>query len=498
MGFTLTLTELLIYTGIVAFLLTAVTGFVFKGHKSWIMTYLQNFCGALFLFSGYVKAIDPLGTAYKMEQYFTEFQSTFEGTWVSFIAPLFPWLSSFSAGFSVFMIVFEIVLGLMLIIGAKPKLTAWLFLILVAFFTVLTGFTYLTGYVGDGVNFFQFTQWTDYKASNMKVTDCGCFGDFLKLEPRVSFLKDVFLMIPALYFVFRYKDMHEMFSPKIRSILIGACTLIVTIYCLSNFVWDIPRIDFRPFRKGADIKNIKIEEEDAAANVQILTWILENKNDQKVIKLSNADYMGNLKNYPRSEWSVIDQEKTEPTIKSTKISEFEINNVLGEDITYEILEDPEYSFMIVSHKMYGTPVSSQRTVQDTVFAVDTLVTVDGAVELSKRIVDVSAREESYYDYVWDADFKNGYTEDIMPLIEKAKAAGIKSYVVVGGAGIEMIEDLRSEIGVEVPFYTADDILLKTIVRSNPGVVLWKDGKILNKWHHDQLPSFEEIKKENID
>ena len=91
--------------------------------------------GALFIFSGWVKAIDPLGTAYKMEQYFAEFESTFEHTWFSFLAPMFPFLSEYAISFSVFMIIFEIVLGLMLLIGAAPKFTSWAFFLLVAFFT---------------------------------------------------------------------------------------------------------------------------------------------------------------------------------------------------------------------------------------------------------------------------------------------------------------------------------------------------------------------------
>ena len=493
----MTLTTLIIYIGITAFLLTAVTGFVFKGHKSWLMTYLQNFTGALFVFSGYVKAVDPLGTAYKMEQYFTAFESTFEGTWMSFLAPLFPWMSEYVTSFSVIMIVFEIVLGLMLIMGYKSKLTSWLFLLLVAFFTVLTGFTYLTGYVPSGVNFFQFGSWTEYVATNMQVTDCGCFGDFLKLEPKVSFMKDIALMIPALYFVFKHKDMHELFTGKIRNIIVLVSTILVTIYCFNNFMWDIPKTDFRPFKKGIDVKAQRIAEEDAEAAVQIVAWELENIASGKVIELPNAQYMSNFKDYPKTEWKITDQIKTEPTIKPTKISEYEITAVNGDDMTYQLLEDPEYSIMIVSYKMYGDANKASRTIQDTTYTIDTLVSDNGVVDIVKSISEISSREETYYDYVWDQSFYNDYAETIVPLVKDARAAGIKSYTVVGGAGADMIDDFKGELGFEMPFYTADDILLKTIVRSNPGVVLWKDGVVVNKWHVDQLPSFADIKKENI-
>lgn len=79
------------------------------------------------MFSGWVKAVDPMGTAFKMEDYFAEFESTFSETAMSFVAPLFPLLSQYSLAFAIFMIIFEIVLGIMLILGDRPKWTSWLF-----------------------------------------------------------------------------------------------------------------------------------------------------------------------------------------------------------------------------------------------------------------------------------------------------------------------------------------------------------------------------------
>lgn len=152
----MTLQTLILYIAIIAAVLTGIIGLMKKGHKNWLMTFLQNFTGVLFIISGLVKAIDPMGTAFKMEQYFTEFEYTFADTSAKFLAPLFPFLSSISLIFSVVMIVFEIVLGVMLILGHKSKLTSWAFLLLVLFFTVLTGFTFLTGYVPTSANFLIF------------------------------------------------------------------------------------------------------------------------------------------------------------------------------------------------------------------------------------------------------------------------------------------------------------------------------------------------------
>ena len=139
------------------------------------------------------------------------------------LAPLFPALSEQSTGFSIFMVTFEIVLGVMLIVGWRRKLTAWLFFLLVVFFTLLTGFTFLTGYVPSDANFFDFAKWGPYVKDQMRVTDCGCFGDFIKLDPRISFYKDLGLMIPAiLFFLFRSKWMHQIFDRK-RGWIVGIC-----------------------------------------------------------------------------------------------------------------------------------------------------------------------------------------------------------------------------------------------------------------------------------
>ncbi len=494
----ITLSGLLIGVGVAAILLTVITGLIFKdGHKSWLMTYLQNYTGALFIFSGLVKAVDPLGTAYKMEQYFSEFAYTFEPTWFGFLAPIFPWFSNYSVVFSVVMIVFEIVLGLMLVMGVKGKLTSWLFLGLVGFFTFLTGFTYLTGYVPEGGNFFNFGSWREYNANNMKVTDCGCFGDFLKLEPKVSFFKDVALLFPAFYFVLRHKDMHEWFSDKVRWSILGVSTVGLLFYCFSNYVWDLPHEDFRPFKINTDVASIREAEEDAAASVQITDWTLENTNTKEVITIPTATYYAGLSSEYAKEkgWKVLDQIKTEPSLKPTKISDFDIKDYEGYEVTYNYL-DPEagQNFMIVSHKTYGHPEFSKITVQDTTFITDT-VEVAGVElpQIVRSIGEIKSVEKEVVDYIWDADWKADYVNQIKPLLEQAQKDGHAVSIVFGGADKAMVDDFAAETGIKADYYNADDILLKTIVRSNPGIVLWENGKIEYKWHKNKLPNYDEIK-----
>ncbi len=494
----MTLTTVFTYVAIAAVVLTLLTEFVFKARKNWITTYFQHFTGALFIFSGAVKAMDPLGTAYKMEQYFAEFKYTFEETWMSFIAPLFPVLSDYSISFSVFMIVLEIVLGIALIIGSRPKLTSWVFFLLVFFFTFLTGFTYLNGHVPQGANFFEFGKWDTWVESNMKVTDCGCFGDFLKLKPKVSFYKDLFLMIPAIWFLFQFKDFHRWFSPKQRGGLLGLSTLGLLIYCLSNFVWDIPGKDFRPFKVGADIRTTRQIETDAQAAVQVIAYKMTNKKDGKVVEMPYAQFLKEYSSYPKADWSY-EQIKTEPTIEATKISEMSITDADGNEMVEEILEDPNYSFMLVSYKLYGTPKSEEITQTIPVYSYDTIPSTEkeGEFVIEKKLAGNETKTVQEVTYDWEEDFEGIYRDKVNPFADAAQAAGFKVFGVAGGAGATMIEHFRHATQAAYPIYEADDILLKTIVRSNPGIVLMKDGKIVMKWHKKKLPTFEEVKQQYL-
>ncbi|GLR15481.1 DoxX family protein [Portibacter lacus] len=484
----MTLTTILIYVAIAAVILTAIVGFLKKGKVNWVLTFLQNYCGALFIFSGWVKAIDPLGTAYKMEQYFGEFTSVFEPTWFSFLGPLFPFLSEYSVGFSVFMIILEIALGLMLIFGIRRLFTSWVFLGIVIFFTILTGFTFLTGFVPEGVNFFNFGSWAAYTESNMKVTDCGCFGDFVKLKPKTSFFKDVFLLIPAIIFVVAHKKMHQIFNKEIRTGVLAISIIGLFIYSLSNYKWDIPHADFRPFKIGADIATTKAKEMEAAGNVQIIAYKLQSKSDPgKVVELSYDVYMKEFKKYPKAEWTVIDQVKTEPAIEPTKISDFEISSLDGYDAADELLSEEGYSLWIVCHKLKGVNELNKVMVQDTTFDVDTAGV--------KTIADIQEKEMEAYQMNWDEEYSEKFATAINPFVEAAKKDGVDAHVFIGKFGKDEVLDFKDKVGPDATYYTADDILLKTIVRSNPGVVLVKNGVIVHKWHVKKLPPYLQVKSQ---
>jgi uncharacterized membrane protein YphA (DoxX/SURF4 family) len=487
---------LALYIGIAALAFSFVVIKVWKKHNNMLMTFLQNFAGFLFIFSGWVKAVDPLGTAYKLEQYFAEFEYTFEPTWFSFIAPLFPFFSNYALTLSIITIIFEIVLGIMLVIGAKPKFTSWAFFLLVLFFTFLTGFTYLTGYVPSGENFFSFGSWQEYDARNMRVTDCGCFGDFIKLEPKVSFFKDVVLLFPALFFIFKFRDMHQLMTEKMRNIAVGASTALLLLYCINNFHFNLPHIDFRDFNNGANVAAIKEAEDEAAANVQITHWEMLNKSTGEITILENAYYMKNYLDYPKEEWEVLEQIMSKPAIPRSKISDFSIEDADGNDVNYVYLDNDQYHFMIVSHKAKYTTMTAEVMVKDSIYAVDT-VFIDGMddYQLLKRLDRVEDKTETLVTFNWNKTYLNDFRNNLKPFIDAALADGHEVSVVFGALSRPMVESFKKTMELDVECYTADDILLKTIIRSNPGIVLWKDGSIIRKWHKKRLPNFDQVKKQ---
>ncbi|MCB0576108.1 MAG: DoxX family membrane protein, partial [Saprospiraceae bacterium] len=339
-----------------------------KKHKNVLWTFLQHFCGVWFIFSGLVKAVDPIGTAYKMEDYFAAFEQTFEGlnNMFSGLAPLFPWLAKSSEGFSIVMIALEIALGIMLIVGYTRKWTAWLFFLLVFFFTILTGFTYLTGFVPSDANFFDFAKWGPYVKNQMRVTDCGCFGDFIKLDPKVSFFKDLGLMVPALMFLLRSRNMHQLWTAGRRNTIVLFGTLASLLLCVRNTYWDLPMVDFRPFKVGSNVRERR--ELETNAKVDILGWVLENDSLGKTITYMEPEPNGYtyFKEYPKNQgWHVKDQIQTDLYIEQdgqripvtkTKVSEFIVESDENDatiEVTEDLLSEPGYSMMIVAYKLKG-------------------------------------------------------------------------------------------------------------------------------------------------
>ena len=427
----MTLTKVFIYTLIAALVITGGTYYI-KKPKNIFTDILKNFLGAFFIFSGFVKAIDPLGTAYKMHDYFIAFGG------------FFPKLDPLTLPLAVFMIVLEIVLGIVLILGLFKRIALYGSFALILFFTFLTGYTYLNGYInpdyynkelvaekkaaGETVPLI-----VEFDKNNMKVTDCGCFGDFLKLDPKISFFKDIFLIAVIIFLIFFMHTISPAFESRLAEyILIGASTLFSLLFCFSNYISDLPMVDFRPYKVGNNIPELMIPEREP--DIEFL-FVYENENTGEVGEFD-------VKNLPKAADGWKFKERKENVIDPgvpAKINNFLVLNENGEEVNSTLLEDENYNFWLVAYSLEKT---------------------------NKKAF-----------------------EKLNGIAEAAESDGYQFFALASDAN----DEFRHEVQAAYPFYSADATFLKTIIRSNPGLMLVKNGKVIAKWHHRHVPSYDEIK-----
>lgn len=357
--------------------------------------------GLVFAFSGFVKIIDPLGSAYKFEDYFLAFNME--------------WAFFMSLPMSILMSTLELVIGLAILLGLKMKYSAWGGLLFMAFFTPLTL----------------------YLAVTNPISDCGCFGEAIIFTNWETFYKNVFLMAAAIFVFIHRKKVKPLISETGDYVAVGiatALTVLLGIYCLLY----LPIIDFRPWKVGNDISELVISTPE---EVEIFLVYKNNKTGET--KEYDADNIPWNDEEWTENWTYKEQRRQviSPAIEA-EIEAFYIESEFGDDLTEYYINNEDFVFMVVS---YGLKSSNKRA------------------------------------------FEN----KIIPIYSKAKSKDI-DFIVLTGSTLSEIDDFNKSLSTELPFYLSDEIELKTVIRSNPGLVLLKDGVILDKWSHRSIPDFEKI------
>lgn len=361
--------------------------------KVWV-----NICrfvlAVVFIFSGFVKAIDPFGSFYKIQDYLTAFNliSWFPGYW-----PLL---------FAVLLAAIEFCAGIYLFLGIRRKISSTLAFLLMLVMTPLTF----------------------YLALADPVSDCGCFGDALVLTNWQTFGKNVVLLVAAVTVFRQWREITRFITLKMEWIFSMYTILFVfalSAYCLRN----LPLLDFRPYKIGTNIKAGMEITEGAKLSVLETTFVMEKDGKRKEFTLDN---------YPDSTWTFVE---TRTIVKEKgyepPIHDFAMQSLTsGTDITDSVLTSRGYTFLLVAHRIEEAD--------------------DSNIDLINEIYDYSV-EHGYGFYALTSS-----PEDAIAL-------------------------WCDRTGAEYPFCQMDDITLKTIIRSNPGLLLIKDGTILNKWSDSQLP-----------
>ena len=348
------------------------------------------FVGLLFIISGLIKLNDPMGFSFKLEEYFS-----------AGVLDL-PFFEPYALAISIFVVILEVLLGVMLLVGFKPKFTVWSLLLMIVFFTFLTF----------------------YSAYFNKVTDCGCFGDAIKLTPWESFTKDVILLILILILFVGRKYISSILGPTIKRIIVTLALLLSAGY--AYYVLNhLPVVDFRPYKIGANIQEGMVVPEGAPQAIYDYAWRFKTSDGDKIV-VTQGDY-------PTVEGEFIDVETTEVQAGyEPPIHDFTIEQN-GEDFAASLLQEPKL-VMVIAYDLAKS---------DLVFD-EIKKTTDFAIQNHYKVIGMSASSP------------------------------------------EISGEIVSRHNLNFEFYFTDETALKTIVRSNPGVLVLHRGTIEQKVHHNDL------------
>jgi uncharacterized membrane protein YphA (DoxX/SURF4 family) len=359
-----------------------------------ITTVCRFVLAVVFIFSGFVKAIDPLGTQYKIQDYLDAFG------WTDVFPESIPFIAAALLG------MLEFCLGVYLFFGIRRIIAPRA---VVAVMAIMTPLTF-------------------WLALDNPVSDCGCFGDAVVLTNWETFGKNVVLLAMSLVVLKWRKRIFPLATTRFDWLI--ALYGFLYIFCMTIYCYrHLPIFDFRPYYVGADIRQgMEIPEGKEPTEFET----------RFVLQKDGVEKEFTLENYPDSTWTFVDSRTVvkkkgyEPPIHDFSMIRYED----GEDITEQVLADERYTFLLVAHQLEQAS--------------------DSRIDLINEL----------YDYC----LEYGY-----------------AFYCLTSSSDEDILKWQEDTGAEYPFCLMDNITLKTMVRSNPGLILLKKGVVIHKWNVVDFP-----------
>ena len=375
--------------------------------KNIALNFCRIFVGLLFIASGLIKANDPMGFGYKLQEYFDVFHISF--------------LGDFATGIAMLLCIIEVVLGAMLLCGFWRKKVTVALLVTIIFFTFLT-----------------------FVSAVFKVvTSCGCFGDAIPLTPWQSFGKDVVLLLMIVYlYLQRNRITAITSSPPIRTAVLVLVSILSLGFTLYTY-YALPIVDFLPYKVGNNVPELmKLPAGQKGDEYEIL-YQLKNKSTGETKSMNDKLY---LKSgiWEDENWEITGDPERRLVKKGydIKIKDLNISDASGTDYTKELIENPYYNLVVVAYDLRKTDTAA--------FGRINALALKAAEEFNVRTV----------------------------LLTSNSAQDAQSF------------STRNKLFIEV-FY-ADAVPLKSMVRSSPGLMLFKNGVVVDKWSAAFLPDFETL------
>jgi uncharacterized membrane protein YphA (DoxX/SURF4 family) len=366
--------------------------------KTW-RTISRIIIGLVFIFSGFVKGVDPMGFMFRIEDYFIAYHSE--------------WAMPIALAAAILLCTVEFTLGWLILLNVRMKIVTWVLLLIISGFTVMTFFD----------------------AIYNPVPDCGCFGDAIILTNWQTFYKNIILLILTLVIVFTRGHAKAVMKMRMQNTVALTVLVLFAMFCTYSYN-RLPIIDFRNWKVGDKI----IEHPSGQGKT---TLVYRNKITGESRELLSQDLPWQDSTW-MSQWEFVES-KTDKTIFTGPV--LHITDSTGADVTGNFIENPDFQFILVSF------------------------------DLSKANRRALLKMDAFSRKV-EAD---GY-----------------SFIMLTNALNDAIDKFRNDHGIPYEIYDADDIELKIIIRSNPGLILMKNGVVMAKWHFHNFPDYEQVKSKYLE